>query len=166
MRLVLSALALLFSAGNVLSQTEEVYVALPLDNIKITSLYGYRRDPMTGKRTFHNGLDLRAKYENVYAMAGGIVEKTGQDGRSGIFMTIRHGNITVTYCHLSKVMAKAGTHVRARQTVAISGNSGRSTGPHLHIIIRYMGNTVDPVPVLLFIAQKIKGTGQDHYIAK
>lgn len=67
-------------------------IAYPLKSIKITSPYGYRRDPFTGKLSWHNGLDLRAKNEPAYAMMDGIVAKVGYDNRSGNYVTLRHGN--------------------------------------------------------------------------
>ena len=67
-------------------------ITYPLKSIKVTSPYGYRRDPFTGKISWHNGLDLRAKNEPAYAMMDGIVEKVGYDNRSGNYVTLRHGN--------------------------------------------------------------------------
>ena len=61
----------------------------PLKSIKVTSPYGYRRDPFTGKLSWHNGLDLRAKNEPAYAMMDGIVEKVGYDNRSGNYVTVK-----------------------------------------------------------------------------
>ena len=64
-------------------------ITYPLKSIKVTSPYGYRRDPFTGKLSWHNGLDLRAKNEPAYAMMDGIVEKVGYNNRSGNYTPVR-----------------------------------------------------------------------------
>ena len=109
----------------------------PLRNIVITSPYGYRSDPFTRKRAFHSGIDLRANYEPAYAITYGEVIHVGYDNRSGLFVTIRHGSITLSYCHLSQSLVTKGSHVRPGTPIAITGNSGsRSTGPHLHLTLK------------------------------
>ena len=70
-------------------------VSYPLRRMKINSLYGYRKDPFTGKRKFHNGIDLHARGDEVMAMMAGVVVKVGQDKSSGKYVTLRHGNYTV-----------------------------------------------------------------------
>ena len=70
-------------------------VSYPLQRIRITSPYGYRKDPFTGKRKFHGGIDLHARGEQVLAMMEGVVVKVGQDKTSGKYVTLRHGNYTV-----------------------------------------------------------------------
>ena len=112
-------------------------VSYPLKKIIVTSPYGRRKDPFTGKRRSHNGLDLRARNEEVYAMMPGKVVKVSSDKRSGKYVTIRHGDYIVSYCHLSKALVKKGVKVLPGEVVAISGNTGRSTGPHLHITTKY-----------------------------
>jgi murein DD-endopeptidase len=127
-------------------------VAYPLSKIVITSRYGYRRDPFTGKRTLHSGLDLSAKVgEPTYAMLAGVVIKVGSDARSGNFVTIRHGSFTVSYCHLTRSLVTVGTKVRPGDTIALAGSTGRSTGPHLHLTVKYNGTLIDPMVVLHFI---------------
>lgn len=81
-------------------------VSYPLKEIIVTSPYGQRKDPFTGKRNNHNGLDLRARNEEVYAMMPGEVVKVSSDKRSGKYVTIRHDNYTISYCHLSKALVK------------------------------------------------------------
>lgn len=78
-------------------------VSYPLRYIKVTSPYGYRKDPFTGKSKFHGGLDLRARGDKVMAMMEGVVVKVGQDKTSGKYVTLRHGRYTVSYCHLSNL---------------------------------------------------------------
>lgn len=126
-------------------------VSYPLQRIRITSPYGYRKDPFTGKRKFHNGIDLHARGDEVLAMMEGLVVKVGQDKTSGKYVTLRHGSYTVSYCHLSKVLVGKGATVRPRDVVGISGSTGRSTGEHLHITCKLNGKSIDPLLVLDYI---------------
>lgn len=119
-------------------------VCYPLSHIKINSPYGYRKDPFTGKRKFHNGIDLHARSAKVFAMMQGRVIAVGQDKVSGKYVTLRHGGFTVSYCHLSRVFASKGQIVKAGDVVGITGNTGRSTGEHLHITIRQKGKYINP----------------------
>ena len=112
---------------------------------------GYRKDPFTGKRKFHNGIDLHARGDEVLAMMEGVVVKVGQDKMSGKYVTLRHGNYTVSYCHLSKVLVGKGATVRPRDVVGVSGSTGRSTGEHLHITCKLDGKSIDPLLVLDYI---------------
>lgn len=126
-------------------------VSYPLRYIKVTSPYGYRKDPFTGKSKFHDGLDLRARGDKVMAMMEGVVVKVGQDKTSGKYVTLRHGSYTVSYCHLSKVFVGKGATVRPRDVVGVSGSTGRSTGEHLHITCKLNGKSIDPLLVLDYI---------------
>lgn len=130
-------------------------VSYPLRNIKVNSPYGVRRDPFTGKKSKHNGLDLHARDDEVFAMLDGQVVKTGQDRRSGKYVVLRHGDYNVSYCHLSRVLASKGTSVRPGEVVGITGSTGRSTGEHLHITVRYRKKYVNPF-ILLDAIHKIK----------
>lgn len=128
-------------------------VSYPLKKIIVTSPYGRRKDPFTGKRRSHNGLDLRARNEEVYAMMPGKVVKVSSDKRSGKYVTIRHGDYIVSYCHLSKALVKKGVKVLPGEVVAISGNTGRSTGPHLHITAKYGKKHIDPAILLQLVKE-------------
>jgi murein DD-endopeptidase MepM/ murein hydrolase activator NlpD len=114
-------------------------VAYPLRQAKlvVTSPYGWRKHPVTGVRNFHNGVDLRANFEPVYAMLPGEVISTGYESKGGNYITLRHGGIHVSYCHLSFIAVKKGSSVFPGQAIGVSGNSGTSTtGPHLHIAVK------------------------------
>ena len=128
-------------------------ITYPLKSIKVTSPYGYRRDPITGKQSWHNGLDLRAKNEPAYSMMEGIVEKIGYDSRSGNYVTLKHGNYHVSYCHLSSVIVGKGERVFSGTIVGVTGNTGRSTGCHLHLTCKKDGKSFNPT-ILLNLIEK------------
>lgn len=132
-------------------QERYLSVSYPLRRIRITSPYGYRKDPFTGKKRFHGGLDLHARGDEVLAMMEGVVVKVGQDKTSGKYVTLRHGRYTVSYCHLSKILTVKGAVVRPRDVVGITGSTGRSTGEHLHITCKLDGRSVDPTVILGYI---------------
>lgn len=125
-------------------------ITYPLKSIKVTSPYGYRRDPFTGKLSWHNGLDLRAKNEPAYAMMDGIVAKVGYDNRSGNYVTLRHGNFYISYCHLSSIIVRKGESVFPGIIVGVTGNTGRSTCSHLHLTCKKDGKSFNPA--ILFTA--------------
>ena len=126
-------------------------VCYPLSSVKINSPYGYRKDPFTGKRKFHNGIDLHARSSKVFAMMQGRVLKVGQDKVSGKYVTLQHGSFTVSYCHLSQISVSQGQDVLSGDVVGITGNTGRSTGEHLHITCKYNGNYIDPILIFKHI---------------
>jgi murein DD-endopeptidase MepM/ murein hydrolase activator NlpD len=126
-------------------------ISPPLKNIRIGSGFGMRKHPIYHKRMMHNGIDLSARYENVYSMFPGTVVKVGQDGRSGKFVTVRTGDYTISYCHLSQQLVKEKDFVIAGKNIAISGNTGASTGPHLHITTKKDGKAFDPAILLKYI---------------
>lgn len=128
-------------------------ITYPLKSIKVTSPYGYRCDPFTGKQSWHNGLDLRAKNEPAYAMMDGIVEKIGYDNRSGNYVTLRHGNFYISYCHLSSIIVRKGEYVYPGIIVGVTGNTGRSTGNHLHLTCKKDGKSFNPA-ILLNLIEK------------
>ena len=126
-------------------------VSYPLDKLVVNSPYGWRRDPFTGKQKLHNGIDFQARNNEVYAMMEGEVTKVGYDKRSGNYITIRHGNYTVSYCHLSKILVTKNRAVKPSEAIAITGNTGRSTGEHLHLSVKYKGKYINPNILLEFI---------------
>ena len=128
-------------------------ITYPLKSIKVTSPYGYRCDPFTGKQSWHNGLNLRAKNEPAYAMMDGIVEKVGYDNRSGNYVTLKHGNYHVSYYHLSSIKVRKGEYVYPGIIVGVTGNTGRSTGSHLHLTCIKDGRSFNPT-ILLNLIEK------------
>ena len=124
---------------------------LPLDTLIVTSPYGYRTDPFTRKRKMHGGMDFRASSDKVYAMMPGKVLKVGYDKVSGNYITLQHGSITVSYCHLSQVLKNKNEFVAVGEVVGVTGNTGRSTGEHLHLTCRYKTKIINPEILLRFI---------------
>lgn len=130
-------------------------VSYPLCKIIVTSPYGVRTDPFTKKKAKHNGLDLRANYEPAYAMFYGKVIKIGSDRRSGKFVTLRHSDLTVSYCHLSHITVAVGSVVHPGDIIAVTGNTGRSCGAHLHLTCKNKGKTVSPASILHLIQKEL-----------
>ena len=134
-------------------QTENVasLVSLPLKTIHIGSGFGIRMHPIYHKRMMHNGIDLSARYESVYSMFPGTVIKVGQDSRSGKFVTVKTGDYTISYCHLSQQYVNVNDFVYAGTIIACSGNTGASTGPHLHLTAKKDGKAFNPTILLEYI---------------
>jgi murein DD-endopeptidase MepM/ murein hydrolase activator NlpD len=112
----------------------------------ITSTFGFRSDPFTGAKVMHAGIDLAAPDgTQVLAPAAGTVIFAGDRGGYGNFIAIDHGRGLVTqYGHLSRVLVKVGEKVERGRHMGAVGNSGRSTGPHLHYEVRLNGVPVNP----------------------
>lgn len=131
-------------------------VSYPLDEI-VVSRFGVRKDPFTGKEKRHNGLDLKARFVDVYSIMEGEVVKVASDSQSGKYVTIRYGAYTVSYCHLSKPLVRKGDKVMPGEVIAVSGNSGKSTGSHLHITAKFRGKHIDLDILLRFIRETRQG---------
>lgn len=116
----------------------------------ISSGFGYRRDPISRQTRFHNGIDIPiVSGSRVLATGNGVVTQTGYDRFLGYFVIINHQeSFQSIYGHLSRIHVRAGDRVQQGQAIALSGNTGRSTGPHLHYQINYRGKPVDPVEVV------------------
>ncbi len=117
----------------------------------ISSPFGKRTSPFTGLRTFHSGLDIaNQKGTPIVAPADGVVTFTGKKENMGNVVVIDHGHGIVTrYAHLSKALKKRGDKVKRGGLIAKMGNSGRSTGPHLHYEVRLNGVPVNPEKYIL-----------------
>jgi len=111
-----------------------------------SSSYGWRQDPFLGVRAFHSGLDFSAAHgEPIVATAGGVVVEASYGRNYGKFITIKHGDgLQTRYAHASKLFVKKGDLVNKNDIIALVGNTGRSTGPHLHYEIRLNGRPLDP----------------------
>ena len=120
----------------------------PIEYKGITSKYGYRIHPTLKRKEFHRGLDMRAKMETpVYATADGVVEYAGYHKKSGFgnLVILEHNyGFKSYYGHLKKVVVKYGKFVKKGTLIAYTGNSGMSSGPHLHYELRFLHRTVNP----------------------
>ncbi len=118
----------------------------PVNNGFISSRYGYRNDPFTGRRRMHKGMDFQAaKGTPVYAPAGGRVIQSGRVPGFGRVIKLDHGNGIVTvYGHLSKIRVRNGQEVERGERIGDVGSSGRSTSSHLHYEVRVNGQHKDP----------------------
>ncbi|MFT4625067.1 MAG: murein DD-endopeptidase MepM/ murein hydrolase activator NlpD [Myxococcota bacterium] len=116
---------------------------------RVSSNYGWRDHPVLSKRKFHDGIDLAVPVGTpVGAAQQGVVAVVGENGVSGRFVVVDHDHgVRSSYCHLDRVDVARGDVVSAGQIVALSGNTGRSTGPHLHFGLRLGGETLDPAPL-------------------
>ncbi|MEM7071516.1 MAG: peptidoglycan DD-metalloendopeptidase family protein [Pseudomonadota bacterium] len=122
----------------------------PVEYYHITSRFGKRHDPISRKPAMHYGLDLGAwKGSAIYAPAPGKVVRAGRNGRYGNFIEIDHGcDIVTRYGHLSKIMVKKNDFVDFRQVIGKVGNTGRSTGTHLHYEVRIKKEPFDPLKLI------------------
>jgi murein DD-endopeptidase MepM/ murein hydrolase activator NlpD len=117
----------------------------------VTSDFGQRLDPYTADRVMHAGLDIAAPHgKDVISPAEGTVVFAGLEGGYGNVLVIDHGyGIKTRYGHLAKITVKAGDRIKRGQVIAVVGNTGRSTGPHLHYEVRVNGIPQNPRKFIL-----------------
>jgi murein DD-endopeptidase MepM/ murein hydrolase activator NlpD len=131
--------------------------SLPLANIKLTSGFGYRIHPVLGNLKFHNGIDLSARQANIYSVLHGTVVISSYDSIIGNYVVVNHGLYETTYGHLAVRFVIVGDLVKAGTIIGRSGRTGRVTGEHLHFIVKYKGQSINPLPFLreiLIVNQK------------
>lgn len=140
--------ALLLSRAELLQdQASQLPLAMPVHHISsFSSRFGLRRDPLRRVAAMHTGIDIKAPLAaNVLATANGIVAKSGWTGGYGRLVEVRHKNgVSTRYAHLKKILVKNGQHVKLGDVVGLLGNSGRSTGAHLHYETRLGGRAMNP----------------------
>lgn len=119
----------------------------PIKSGWLSSYFGYRTDPFTGRRAFHAGLDFAGKRgSKVEAVAAGVVTWAGSRYGYGNLVEINHGNGYVTrYGHNEKVLVHVGDTVKKGQVISLMGSTGRSTGPHVHFEVIHNGRVVNPL---------------------
>ncbi len=117
----------------------------------LSSRFGFRTDPFTGKKKYHKGLDFSVPTGTaVMATGDGVVSAVQQQRGFGRVVRIDHGNgILTLYAHLNKVLVKKGAQVKRGDIIAQSGNTGRSSAPHLHYEVRLSGRSVNPISYIL-----------------
>ena len=136
---------------NLLASTPAVRPISRGEKSWVTSSFGYRRSPFTGKREFHQGFDISTrKGTPILATADGVVTFVGKKGLLGKTVIIDHGHGMVTrYGHAQKFLKKRGEKVKRYEPIALVGNTGRSTGPHVHYEVRLNGIPVNPYKYIL-----------------
>ena len=127
--------------------TDSALRSRPIDLGRITSRFGQRFDVFTGAAGFHRGVDYGVPIGTpVVAVGAGRVKAVGHSERAGNFIKLAHAaGYESAYLHLDRVHVKAGDVVAANDVIALSGNTGRSTGPHLHYELRLAGIALDPL---------------------
>lgn len=130
-------------------KSQEIGLISPMSGV-ITSKFGQRKDPFSVADGFHYGVDIESKIGSVISStAKGKVITAQQNELAGKFIEIDHGNgIISRYLHCNKLLVKEGDNVQRGQAIAELGNTGRSTGPHLHFELRYDGTPFDPLTVV------------------
>ena len=128
-----------------LSKRNNISLEWPLVG-EITSRYGYRTNPITNKYAMHGGIDIAVNTgERVSAAMSGTVSEQGYSSSYGYYVILDHGNnMQTVYAHCKKISVKEGDFVHQGDKIAESGNTGNSTGPHLHFEVRLGGSRVDP----------------------
>jgi len=129
------------------NQASHLPLAVPINKItRISSQFGLRRDPFRRVAAMHTGIDLKAPYASkVFATADGVVTSASWAGGYGKRVIIQHTNgVTTQYAHLKKILAKKGQHVKLGDAIGLLGNTGRSTGAHLHYETRLNGKAMNP----------------------
>lgn len=134
--------------GQLTNEVNGVVWYTPTTNYWISSYYGYRHDPINGKWTGHNGLDMAApKNTPIVATRSGRVSFAGyQEDGAGYYVWINHGDgFKSIYMHMTRYIVKQGQYVEAGEIIGYVGTTGRSTGYHLHFGLKYNGSYVDPL---------------------
>lgn len=134
---------LLFDAE---AQAEAIPSGRPVASGWLSSHFGYRNDPFTGKKTWHQGVDFAGKDgTEVIAVASGVVSWSGNRHGYGNMVEVAHGDGLLTrYAHNDENLVEVGNLIRKGETLALMGNTGRSTGPHVHFEVFKHGRAVDP----------------------
>jgi murein DD-endopeptidase MepM/ murein hydrolase activator NlpD len=127
-------------------QQQALPAGRPIKKGWISSYYGMRTDPFTGKREHHAGVDFAGKHgAEVVAVGAGVVTWASERYGYGNLVEITHGNgIATRYGHNHKILVKVGDKVEKGDTLALMGSTGRSTGPHVHFEVLKNGRSVNP----------------------
>lgn len=133
----------------------------PTDSRRVTSRFGIR-----GSR-FHYGIDLGVRYgDTIRSTFDGVVRMVSYDRRGyGRYVVIRHSNGLETLSgHMSRTLVKENDTLRAGQPIGLGGNTGRSTGPHLHYEVRFLGNAFNPTKIIDFETAEVRTDNNDRYL--
>jgi murein DD-endopeptidase MepM/ murein hydrolase activator NlpD len=137
---------LLYKADEYLKKIQSIPLGRPVAG-PISSRFGARIDPLNNKKSFHEGIDFRGRRgDKIYATGDGIVTKAFRNGSYGNFVMIDHKNgYQTSFAHMDKFLVKKGERVKRGQLIGKVGNTGRSTGPHLHYELLHNGTPVNPL---------------------
>ena len=153
--------------GNSLSEN---FLRYPLEKqARISSQFNPRRlNPVTKKITSHNGIDFAvSRGTPVLSIGEGEVVIARYSGSAGNFIAIRHGRqYTTRYMHMDKILVKAGQKVKKGDQIGLSGNTGRSTGPHLHYELHIDGKPVNPLTATLPVSEGLTGKSKTTFLAQ
>lgn len=136
-------------------QSETFVAGRPINRGWMSSRYGYRNDPFSGKLAWHDGVDFAGKDgSDISAVAAGVVTWAGSRYGYGELVEINHGNGYITrYAHCSEILVQVGDVVKKSDVVALMGSTGRSTGPHVHFEVLLNGKSVDPAKYINRVAR-------------
>ncbi|MBN2185330.1 MAG: M23 family metallopeptidase [Candidatus Krumholzibacteriota bacterium] len=123
----------------------------PLNGGFLSSRFGRRMDPFSGRIAFHKGVDYFARSGTpVMSSANGMITMAKKNGSMGLTVEVNHGNGFMTkYAHLSKILVKRGQRIKRGEIIGLVGNSGRSTGPHLHYEVTFRKTHRDPLQYII-----------------
>ena len=157
--------------GSSLSMTQSgKFMRFPIpSSTKVSSGFNpHRLNPVTGRVMAHNGTDFSVHVGTpVQAPADAVVVKATRHPDMGIYLVLRHsGRYSTVYMHLSKSMVKPGQKVKMGQVIALSGNTGRSTGPHLHYEVWINQQAVNPLTAKLPRTEGLTGSDRTDYLAQ
>lgn len=138
-------------------------VYMPLENMRVTSSFGTRFHPIDKVEKFHSGVDLRADNNYVFAVLDGTVSDVGHSNGAGNYIKVRHGDFETSYLHLSKTFFSYGDIIYAGDIIAISGNTGKSTAPHLHFAVKENGRYINPIRFLNDLIQTNNALADYNY---
>ncbi|GAB6926993.1 M23 family metallopeptidase [Paenibacillus sp. JCM 10914] len=140
----------LVQAQETQDQREGMPSRWPTESKRLTSSFGYRSDPFTGRSAYHAGIDIAGKIgDPIYAAGAGVVTTAQRSGARGLYIIIKHPNgLETWYMHLNRLSVSEGERVEQGQTIGELGSSGRSTGPHLHFQVVKNDQTLDPISYL------------------
>lgn len=122
--------------------------SLPLDTLDLTSGYGMRIHPVTGEYSMHYGIDLKGKRSSIRSILNSLVKKVGYNKKNGNFIILESGIYKFYFLHMEQIFVRENDYVIAGQELGLTGNSGLTTGYHLHLAIKKNNNWVDPLLVL------------------
>lgn len=138
------------SEPSVLAVSSSIASAVMPVSGTVSSPYGYREHPVYSGESFHSGIDIAAaEGSEIYAVTDGVVTQSSEAEMAGKYVKILHSDGRETlYCHCSSLLVTAGQSVKAGDVIALVGQTGLATGPHLHFELHENGSTVDPDEIL------------------